>query len=130
MAVHVPLSQASQQEAKELMLPSNNLLKPADGTPITIPNKEMALGCFYLTSLPESEEKIPDAQLHVYSDERETIFAFQTGKIKLRHKIKVLINNKLMVTTVGRVLFNEILPLEMRFFNASVKVATIKHLFM
>ncbi|OGG15996.1 DNA-directed RNA polymerase subunit beta' [Candidatus Gottesmanbacteria bacterium RIFCSPHIGHO2_02_FULL_39_14] len=128
MAVHVPLSQFSQTEAKDLMLPSNNLLKPADGTPITIPNKEMALGCYYLTSLPDIAESIPDDKLPAFSNEKEAIVAYQTRKIILRQVIKVLINNKLIKTSAGRVLFNEILPSELRFFNDSVKIATIKSL--
>ena len=128
MAVHVPLSQAAQQEAKELMLPQNNLLKPADGTPITIPNKEMALGCYYLTSIPESFTSIPDDKLIYFSEEKEAIVAFQSGKIDLRYPIRVRINNKIIRSSVGRVLFNEILPAELRFINENIKVQTIKTL--
>ena len=126
MAVHVPLSQSAQDEAKELMMPTNNLLKPADGTPITIPNKEMALGCFYLTSLPEASNSISDEDLHIYSDEKEVIHAFQSGKIDLREPIRVYIGGKILRTSGGRVLFNEILLPELRFYNDNVKVGTIK----
>ena len=63
MAVHIPLSQKAQEEAVNLMMPNHNLLKPADGSPITLPNKEMALGTFYLTSLDESMKKPTEEQV-------------------------------------------------------------------
>ena len=125
MAVHIPLSAESQHEAIHLMLPTHNLLKPADGSPITVPNKEMVLGCYYMTTidptLPSDESKMP-----VFGTEAEAIFAHQTEKIELRAPIKVRINNELLVTSVGKVLFNEILPEGLRFINTPVKSATIK----
>ncbi len=126
MAVHVPLSKAAQEEAINLMLPLNNLLKPADGSPITIPNKEMVLGCYYLTSfLAESANK-KDEELPLYLSEQEVIYLYQVGKIALREPIRVYINGKIIRTTVGRILFNEILPEDLRFFNEPVKASTIK----
>lgn len=128
MAVHVPLSKASQDEARALMLPAHNLLKPADSSPISIPNKEMALGCYYLTTfLPESESK-SDEEMQFFASEKEAIYAQQIGKLDIREPIRISINNKIIKTTVGRILFNEMLPEDMRFFNEPVKAATIKSL--
>lgn len=125
MAVHVPLSKFSKEECVNLMLPSNNLLKPADGSPITVPNKEMALGTYYLTSI-DPELEINNQK--VFSDSQETIYAYQMNKIKLRQPIKIKIEGKLTETTVGRILFNEILPEKLRFINEPIKAGTIKNL--
>ncbi len=128
MAVHVPLSQAAQDEAKKLMLPTHNLLKPADGAPITIPNKEMALGCFYLTNFVPGSENIKDEELFLYSSQQEAIYAHQTEKLDLRAPIRINIDGKITRTSVGRILFNELLPEDMRFHNEPVKASTIKYL--
>ncbi len=126
MAVHVHLSKAAQEEATSLMLPLHNLLKPADGTPITIPNKEMALGCYYLTSFDNKNSD--ENKLKVFADTHETILAHQTGIISLREKIKVALYGKITITSVGRILFNEILPKELRFVNEAIRSANIKGL--
>ncbi len=128
MAVHVPLSSISQKEAIDLMLPVNNLLKPADGTPITVPNKEMALGCYYITSFAEESEKLNDSKLKVFADGEDAIQAYQSERIGIRQPINVNIDGKLTRTSVGRVFLNEILPPDMRFFNEPIKAATIKTL--
>ena len=128
MAVHVPLSQAAQDEAKSLMLPSHNLLKPADGTPITIPNKEMALGCYYITSFSKASSQIPDSELPVFSEGDEAVLAYQNSKIEIRQPIRVRIEGKIIRTSVGRVLFNEMLPADLRYYNEEVKIGTIKSL--
>jgi len=125
MAVHIPLSGESQHEAAHLMLPTHNLLKPADGSPITVPNKEMVLGCYYLTSVdpnaPSDEDKLVS-----FGSEEEAVFAYQTEKIALRAPIHVRIQNTIIVTTVGKVLFNEILPEGLRFMNTPVKSGVVK----
>jgi len=128
MAVHVPLAKAAQEEAINLMLPSNNLLKPADGSPITIPNKEMVLGCYYLTSLVPGSADKNDGELPLFSSESEVIHLYQIGKLNLREPLKIYINGKIIRTSVGRILFNEILPEDLRFFNEPVKASTIKNL--
>jgi DNA-directed RNA polymerase subunit beta' len=125
MAVHIPLSGESQHEAAHLMLPTHNLLKPADGSPITVPNKEMVLGCYYLTSVDPnapSDEKT----LMTFSGGSEAVFAYQTGKIALRAPIRVNMDGELLVTTVGKVLFNEILPEGLRYMNTPVKSGVVK----
>ena len=132
MAVHIPLSKKAQQEAIDLMLPSHNLLKPADGSPITLPNKEMALGIFYLTSANEELKKENEV---IYSDENNAILAFDMDQVKLREPIKVRVNTKkstseleLIETTVGRILLNELLPDKFDFLNTSVTASGIKSL--
>ncbi len=125
MAVHVPLAKSAQDEAIALMLPIHNLIKPADGTPITVPNKEMALGCYYLTTIDPKEIDFKEEDLKVY-DKEEAVFAYQVGQMSLRTPIKLRWETGMIVATVGRILFNELLPKEMQFFNEPVKAATIK----
>ncbi|OQA93852.1 MAG: DNA-directed RNA polymerase subunit beta' [Microgenomates group bacterium ADurb.Bin219] len=126
MAVHVPLSSASREEACRLMLPNKNLLRPSDGSPITVPaTKEMSLGIYYLTSTPLN---LPESKI-ICADFSEAIFAYQSGKIQLRQKIKVHYHDSLLETTVGRIFFNEVIPESLRFINEPVKQSTVKQLF-
>ena len=124
MAVHIPLGKKACEEAKRLLSPENNLLKPADGAPITIPNKEMALGCYFITSIDSRLKIYPT----IFTDEQEAILVYQKRKVQLRQRIKVRLDEKITETTVGRLLFNEILPLSLRFINADVRQKTIKAL--
>ncbi|HEX8923819.1 MAG TPA: DNA-directed RNA polymerase subunit beta' [Patescibacteria group bacterium] len=121
MGVHLPLSKASQSEAKRLMLPSHNLLKPADGMPISIPSQEMAVGCYYITSVRVEDEAKVTAEsfenIPLMSDFAEVNLAYQAGKIGLRELIAVPIKGKLTKTTYGRIWFNTILPKEFDFLN-------------
>ncbi len=126
MAVHIPLSAKAQEEAISLMMPRNNLLKPADGSPITLPNKEMAVGVFYLTSIDESTGNKP--QLSTFTGYHEALLAYQFGKIKLRELVRVRVNDKIIETTVGRLMFNEHLPQVLGFVNEVVKASSIKKL--
>ncbi|HVZ12605.1 MAG TPA: DNA-directed RNA polymerase subunit beta' [Patescibacteria group bacterium] len=125
MAIHIPLSQKAQEEAISLMMPQHNLLKPADGAPITLPNKEMALGVFYLTSIDERtrRETIP-----TFSSEEEAHLAFSLKKIQVREPIMVRLSGALIETSIGRILFNERLPESLKFVNREVKASTIKEL--
>ncbi len=125
MAVHIPLSGESQYEAVHLMLPTHNLLKPADGSPITVPNKEMVLGCYYLTTEEQGVKKNED-ELLVFADSDDAIAAYQAKRVELRELMRVRIDGTFITTTVGRILFNEILPAELRYMNAPVKAVTIK----
>ena len=124
MAVHVPLGKKAQEEAAKYMRADHNLLKPGDGSPITIPDKEMALGCYFLTSVNIHHDLYPT----IFTDEKEAILAYQEEKIKLRQLTKVRIDKKIMKTTVGRILFNEILPDEIPFVNDDVRQKTIQSL--
>jgi len=127
MAVHVPLSEKAVEEAKTLMLPTNNLLKPSDGGPTATPSsKEIALGVFYLTSVDTRLE----ADQTIFSDKEEVIFAQQTGDVQIRQIVKVRVGGKIIETTVGRLLFNEALPENFDYINESVTSSVIKSLFV
>ncbi len=112
MAVHLPLSSKARKEAHEVMLSTKNLLKPADGLPINLPTKGMVIGTYYLTSALKASK-----DLRVFSNEPEALLALQIGLISLRQPIKVRIGKELLETTAGRVIFNQILPKSLRFFN-------------
>ncbi len=124
MAIHVPLSQKAQSEAISIMMPTENLLKPADGTPITVPRREMALGTFYLTSIDAALTPFPS----VFSDESEAILVSELGRINWRQLIKVRISGQILETTAGRIRFNRILPQPLRFVNEPVDSNKIKSL--
>jgi DNA-directed RNA polymerase subunit beta' len=113
MAVHVPLTNEARKEAGEIMLSSKNLLKPASGEPITIPSQDMVLGCYYMTHTKKGLK----GEGKLFSGEEEAILAYQFGKIELRAEIEVSISGKREKTSVGRILFNEIIPKEMGFIN-------------
>ncbi|MDH5533696.1 MAG: DNA-directed RNA polymerase subunit beta' [Candidatus Pacebacteria bacterium] len=128
MAVHVPLTKAAQQEAKDLMMPSVNLLKPANGEPITVPNKNMALGIYYLTEISTKYEAVQT----IFSDKNEAYHANQVGKIEERQLVKVRIQTKdgakIIETTVGRLKFNDILPDWYGFVNEAATAKKIKEI--
>jgi len=127
MAVHVPLSEKAIEEARTLMLPTNNLLKPSDGGPAATPSsKEIALGAYYLTS---NDDRIPAATT-VFSDKDEAILAYQSGHIEVRQKINVMMGKIIVETTAGRILFNEVLPENFDFVNEAATSSVIKGLFV
>ncbi|MBI2035050.1 MAG: DNA-directed RNA polymerase subunit beta', partial [Candidatus Levybacteria bacterium] len=122
MAVHVPLSQIAQQEAVDLMMSTQNLLRPSDGSPITIPDKEMALGCYFMTTLIQVDNPV------MFASSEEAVSAYQHGKINLKELIKVRLDNQIVETNVGRLLFNELLLPKLRFFNEPVIGSRIRSL--
>jgi len=127
MAVHVPLGNAAILEAQILMLASHNILNPANGTPITVPSQDMVLGLYYITKGRKTDETrvIKGENLSFYSPE-EVIIAYNEKRVDLHAFIKVKVNvkerdgkivNKLTETTVGRVLFNQVVPEEVGYIN-------------
>ncbi|MCU7694256.1 DNA-directed RNA polymerase subunit beta' [Haoranjiania flava] len=128
MAVHVPLSNAAILEAQLLLLASHNILNPQNGTPVTLPSQDMVLGLYYITKGKKSTEtEIVRGEGKVFYNQQEVTIAYNEGKIDLHANIKVKTNvrekngtlvNKLVETTVGRVLFNEFVPEEVGFINA------------
>ena len=122
MAVHVPLSMAAQEEARQLMMSSRNLLSPADGSPVIGPTKDMVVGCYYLTLPPVSKREHPRA----YADTNEVTAAFDAGLIDLHEEILLRANQgevaitedrpagSTFKTSAGRVFFGDILPPEAR----------------
>jgi len=128
MGVFLPISKNAIEEVKNRMLPYYNLLKPADGSPIVLPNKEMALGCYYLTTLDKTFNNKKDEELKFFASENEALRFFYVGKIKLREPILVKFEDKLIKTSVGRIIFNQSLPKEFGFINQDVKAADLKNL--
>jgi DNA-directed RNA polymerase subunit beta' len=113
MAVHVPLSFDAQLEARILMLSSHNILSPASGAPIVTPTQDQVLGCYYLTKSKSGDE----GEGLNFSSPGEVIIAYNYGKVGLHARINVRIDGKLVETTTGRVIFNQIVPKEIGFFN-------------
>ncbi|MDI7275441.1 MAG: DNA-directed RNA polymerase subunit beta', partial [Anaerolineae bacterium] len=130
MAVHVPLSAAAVKEARELMLSSKNLLLPANGEPGVGPSKDMVLGCYWLTM---EGDGLP-GEGKVFSDYDEVSLAYSLGKVHLHARVKFYTEpgprrrKRLIDTTVGRVLFNAILPPELRFRNEVMDKGALKKL--
>ncbi len=116
MAVHVPLSNEAKAEALVLMLSSNNILSPASGQPVTIPSQDMVMGLFYLTS----EREIPGEKKRFYNSSEDALRDYDFGIINLDNHITVKINKKAVLTTVGRITFNQTLPDDYAFVNKEI----------
>ena len=126
MAIHVPISDSAVEEARNLMMPQDNLRKPSSGDPVAIPStKEMALGNYYLTSIDSQIAPRESA----FATTEEAILAYHSKNIKLRQEISVDMNGVIVKTSVGRLLFNEVLPIELRFVNEAVKRSVVVSLF-
>lgn len=122
MAVHVPLTAAARKESAEIMLSSKNLLKPASGEPIATPTLDMVLGNYYLTHIRPGVA----GEGRSFSDSKEAIMAYDQKTISVNARIKVLIGGALVETSVGRILFNEILPDGMDFINEELTKKELK----
>ena len=127
MAVHVPLGNAAVLEAQILMLASHNILNPSNGAPVAVPSQDMVLGLYYLTKAKKNmpNDAVKGEGMTFYSAE-EVIIALNEKRVDLHAMIKVRINNfvdgenlvpKLIETTVGRVLFNQVVPFEVGYIN-------------
>ena len=128
MAVHLPLTIEALAEAKDIMLSSHNLLKPATGDPVVTPNQDIVWGAYYMTG--EKDQDKPDEKLKNFSDEVEAGLAYETEHILLNEPIRVRLgkNEKLTRTTIGRVIFNSLLPEKLRFMNKVIGKAELKNL--
>jgi len=125
MAVHVPLSQEAQAEARLLMLAAQNILNPKDGKPVVTPSQDMVLGNYYLTM--EQEGRVGEGMF--FKDMDEAVLAYNNGYVHLHSRIAVPASSlahkpftdwqkeRMMVTTVGKLLFNEIMPNEFPYLN-------------
>lgn len=130
MAVHIPLTDEAKREAEEIMLSSNNLLKPATGDPVTQPNQDIVWGIFYMTVLMRNNTWVIDKgevideerkkSIKYFSDFKEAVIAYNLGIIKLQEELGVMRDGEILYTTVGRILFNEILPSEIGFLNTTL----------
>ncbi|OVE79025.1 DNA-directed RNA polymerase subunit beta' [bacterium I07] len=113
MAVHVPLSVEAQLESKMLMLSSHSILSPANGRPLAIPSQDIVLGCYYLTKTRKGDVYKGAA----FADKEEVLIAYNDERIGLHSRVKVRIEGKIIETTTGRVIFNEVVPDELGFLN-------------
>jgi len=117
MAVHVPLSAEAQVEARVLMLSAHNILNPKDGRPVVTPTQDMVLGSYYLTIAKPKEEGVPEK---VFASFEEANYAYEMGEVTLHEPVKVRYKGKLMETTVGRLIFNQVIPDEVGYYNQVV----------
>ncbi len=139
MAVHVPLSQEAQREARELMMSTRNLLSPANGEPIVAPTKDMVVGMYYLTYIREGAR----GEGKAFTSFDEVLLARDLGVVDLQARIKLQLNETdfpesyvesqgkrygdLIETSVGRVVFNAALPRELRYFNEVLDKGKLKN---
>ena len=139
MAVHLPLSKKAVEEARRLMLSSKNLLKPADGEPIISPGKDMVLGVYYLTMEDPFDYK---GEGSIFSSIDEVVLAFELEKVEVHTNIRLRVTTwydedgsrleeaetRMVNTTVGRAIFNNILPSEVQFVNETLDKGGVKDL--
>jgi DNA-directed RNA polymerase subunit beta' len=122
MAVHVPLSMEAQLEAQVLMLSANNILSPANGAPLAVPTQDMVLGIYYLTKERLSTPGEPvRGEGRLFADPEEVRIAYDNEDIDLQARIRLRWKGEIIETTVGRALFNEIVPEALRFVNQELK---------
>ena len=122
MAVHVPLSQEAIQECRSLMLSSENMLSPGSGTPIVAPTLDLVLGNYYLTEFNDELEK-DSSKITKFSSMEDAIYSYEVGAIGLKEKIEILElsdGKSPFYTSVGRVIFNQILPKSISFINETI----------
>ncbi|OGN11641.1 MAG: DNA-directed RNA polymerase subunit beta' [Candidatus Yanofskybacteria bacterium RIFCSPHIGHO2_02_FULL_43_15c] len=134
MAVHLPLTNEAQKEARDLMLASHGILKPSNGEPVAAPSKDIVFGCFYLSQMDDG--LLGEGKL--FSSEEEALLAYENDFVNLRAKIKVRVNRPLgeeeksehgfIETTVGRIIFNQHLPESFPFVNKNLVKSFLQHL--
>jgi DNA-directed RNA polymerase subunit beta' len=125
MAVHLPLSVEAQAECRFLLLSPNNLLKPSDGGPVTVPSQDMVLGTYYLTL--EKDGEVGEGM--TFKDESEAILAYENKAVTLHARINVQremllegeLKRKIVETSVGRIIFNEVIPQDLGFVDREVE---------
>jgi len=133
MAVHLPLTVEARWEADNLMAAEKNILKPATGSPVITPKQDIALGVYYMTKYEEGEQVVNK----YFGSEREAVFAYKTRHINLHEKIKVRFTdlNKfakdvkpIIETSVGRLLFNRIIPDKLPYLNETIDVKKLANI--
>jgi len=124
MAVHVPITAAAQQEARELMVTSKNLLSPSSGEPIVAPSQDMILGCYYLTQIADNAKGTGQ----IFASTQDLQQAYDAKAVDLRALVKVRLSGKIVETTYGRILFNEIVPEGLGFINEILNKGVLKRI--
>jgi DNA-directed RNA polymerase subunit beta' len=112
MAVHLPLSDEAQAEARDIMAANKNLLKPADGSPILHIEQDIVLGCYYLTY---ERPVISSAEVKTFSSLEEALMSYENGNIKLQNFVRLPFRGEVLTSTLGRFLFNETFPEDFQF---------------
>ena len=137
MAIHLPLSAEAQAEARVLMLAANHILAPKDGKPIIVPTQDMVLGTYYLTKVRTSEPtRTVKGENKAFTSYNEALLAYEQGAVELQAQIRVRLpaeqlpvrveeSSVLVTTTVGRLIFNECLPVELRQVTVTEKEITL-----
>jgi DNA-directed RNA polymerase subunit beta' len=128
MAVHVPLTKEAKWEAEHLMLASHNLLKPATGDPIIAPAQDIVWGTYYLTSISKDFNDKKREEMPYFCNEDEAYLAYDNSFIDLHAPISVKYSGEMLKTTVGRLIFNSLLPEKLRFINDVVGKSKLKDL--
>ena len=114
MAVHVPLGEKAKEEARTVLISTNNLLNPSNGSPMSVPSKIMLFGVYFVTSI---DDKLPMFD-RVFSSKSEMTYALDANKeLGLRQKMKIQLNGEIVETTAGRVYFNEVVPVSFGYIN-------------
>ena len=116
MAIHLPITDKAQEEARELMVTSKNLLAPSSGDPIVTPSQDMILGCYYVTAMDNKAK----GSGQLFSNITDAGTAYEAGSITMKSAIKVRVNGEIIETCYGRLLFNEITPDDIDFINETV----------
>jgi DNA-directed RNA polymerase subunit beta' len=116
MAVHVPLSNAAQEEAKKIIVSSANLLKPSAGEPIITPIQDMVLGCYYLTKMIHGRK----GEGMAFASTEEAVLAYQLGHCHLQAKVKARVRGQIVETTIGRLIFNSVIPEKLPYYNETI----------
>ncbi len=132
MAVHVPLSSEAREEAASLMLASRNLLKPATGYPIAMPNQDIVWGAYYMTAFAQGEQEKGPEKIKKFSSEEEALLAHSVGAIRLNESIAVRVSSRIakragledtrarLTTSVGRILFNNVFSDSLPYWNETI----------
>ncbi|MFA6024187.1 MAG: DNA-directed RNA polymerase subunit beta' [Candidatus Gracilibacteria bacterium] len=117
MAVHVPLSNKAQEEARDLMCSARNLLKPSAGEPITVPTQDMVLGLYYLTVMQPKKK----GEGKVFGNLEEALLAMDYKEVHLQAKVRIRLNGEIIETTIGRAIYNTVVPEGMGYQNHTLK---------
>ena len=124
MAVHVPLSMEAQMEAQVLMLSANNILSPSNGAPVAVPTQDMVFGIYYMTK----ERPGAKGEGRLFADPEDLRIAYDNEDVDLQARIRLRCNGSIIETTVGRTLFNDVVPEPLRFVNKELKKKEIGQL--
>lgn len=125
MAVHVPLSKAAVKEAREMMLSTHNMLLPSSGDPVVAPTLDMVFGCYYLTTIKEEAR----GEGSIFGSFEEALLSYELGAMELRAEIEVRDKSKKgkrIKTSIGRIIFNNVLPKKVGFKNKAIDKSALK----